>query len=574
MNRFILSQTKIALLVLFLIIASLPIKGQVYNWSKALSGSGGEKGLGISSDSEGNVYSTGWFNYTADFDPGPLVYDLVANNSSDIYISKLNSAGDFAWAKAYGGSGADQGTAIYASPFGHVLATGFFLNTSDFNLGQTGSVLTSFGDFDGFVLKLDSAGNYLWVKQIGGPGLEQMESICEDAAGNIYVSGSFTNTCDFDPDTSVFALSSTGANGSDGFIVKLDSDGNFIWARQFGGIGSENTISVKADQFGNVYALGLYRLTAEFNYGGPSVALTSLGLDDIFICKLDSSGNLIYAKSYGGPNADNVSDMVIDAQANIYCTGFFLGSADFDPGPNSFTMNSGTIVDSYVCKFDSAGTLIWVKQFDGNDSQLSTSIAIDAMTNVYTAGWFNSQVDFDPDTSSFMLNTNGSSDIFVCKLDDMGNFVWAHNAGSVGFDQVTAIHVKNNRLYITGEFRDSVDFDFLSGISFLSVQADRDAFVAKYSLDNATGLDPVQQSISGFKVYPNPSSADLSVFSDGQASLFLFSVTGQLLLEKKLSPGQNTLNVESLPASCYLITLHSDKEKKTFRWIKTQSGLE
>ncbi|MDQ1256134.1 MAG: hypothetical protein QG656_730, partial [Candidatus Hydrogenedentes bacterium] len=197
-------------------------------WAKAMGGTGNEWSEDITLDNAGNVYATGYFRSTADFDPGPGIFNLTSAGGIDVFVSKLNSTGVFVWAKAMGGTGNDFGEGIAVDSAGNVYTRGRFLGTVDFDPGAGIFNLTQAGSSDLFVSKLDSGGNFVWAKRMGGSSIGDGDGIAVDSAGNVYTTGWFLGTVDFDPGPGTFNLTSAG---NDIFVSKLDSAGNFVWAK-------------------------------------------------------------------------------------------------------------------------------------------------------------------------------------------------------------------------------------------------------------------------------------------------------------------------------------------------------
>jgi hypothetical protein len=302
----------------------------------------------------GNVYVTGFFSATADFDPGPGTFNLTSDGGQDIFVCKLNSDGNFVWAKDLGGNGQDNGNSIAVDSAGNVLTTGFFTGTADFDPGPGTFNLTSSGSFDTFVSKLDSSGNFVWARDLGGNGQPGSglgsfgDGIALDKAGNVYTTGFFTLTADFDPGPGTFNLTSAG--DQDIFVSKLDSGGNFVWAKGFGGTGRDDGLGITLDGAGNVYTTGSFQNTADFDPGPGTFDLTSAGSDDVFVSKLDNSGNFVWAKDLGGSDADSGSGIATFGPGNVYTTGEFQGTADFDPGPGTFNLTSAGMQDVFLSK--------------------------------------------------------------------------------------------------------------------------------------------------------------------------------------------------------------------------------
>ena len=142
--------------------------------------------------------------------------------------------------------------------------------------------------------------NFVWAKQMGGGNFDVGSGVALDGSGNVYTTGFFRGTADFDPGAGVFDLTSTSAGFEDIFVSKLDSNGNFVWAKKMGGTGGDGAHSVAVDGSGNVYTTGFFSGTADFDPGPGTFNLTSAGFNAIFVSKLDSNGNFVWAKQMGG----------------------------------------------------------------------------------------------------------------------------------------------------------------------------------------------------------------------------------------------------------------------------------
>ena len=236
------------------------------------------------------------------------------------FVTCLAYSQIFEWAKGVGGSSAEAGNAIATDAGGNVYITGYFQGTVDFDPSTSVFNLTSKGGDDIFISKLDSAGNLVWAKSMGGLGDDWGNSLALDAYGNVYITGSFSATADFDPSPNTINLTSAGAY--DIFITKLDGGGNILWAKRFGGNAVDKGNSLALDPYGNVYTMGNFSTTADFDPSGNTFNLTSAGAYDIFITKLDASGNFLWAKGFGGTGYEEGYSLAVDAQGNVYATGY------------------------------------------------------------------------------------------------------------------------------------------------------------------------------------------------------------------------------------------------------------
>ena len=481
-----------------LLLQVVPLAGQDFVWAQQMGGRSSNRGWGTAVDGNGNVYTTGEFAGTVDFDPGASVFNLTSVGGADIFVSKLDSAGNFVWARQMGGRSRDLGFGVAVDGGGNVHTTGFFSGTADFDPGASVFNLTSVVvGRDIFVSKLDSAGNFVWARQMGGRSRDRGYGVAVDGNGNVYTTGEFAGTVDFDPGASVFNLTSKNG-GADIFVSKLDSAGNFVWARQMGGASFDRGIGVAVDGSGNVYTTGFFNGTTDFDPGAGIFNLTAVGAVDIFVSKLDSAGNFVWAQRMGGGSSDVGSGVALDSSGNVYTTGFFRGIADFDPGGGRVAARSAGDEDIFVSKLDSAGNFVWARQIGGTSVDEAFGVAVDGTGNVYTTGFFSGTADFDPGGGIFNLTAAGGGnifvsggDIFVSKLDSAGNFVWAQQIGGASFDRGIGVAVDGSgNVYATGFFSGTADFDPGAGIFNLTSVGGTDIFVAKFKDESSAGQSP------------------------------------------------------------------------------------
>jgi len=320
-------------------------------WAKSQGGTQGDVAFSIAISTAGIFYSTGYFAGTSDFDPGPGVFNMTAANLTDTYISALDADGNFLWAKHLGG-GQNQARAIITNVLGNIIIAGSFSGTTDFDPGAGLNNLTTAGADDIFILKLDAIGNFIWAKQAGGITADIPEAVALDPLENVYATGRFNLTSDFDPGPGTFNLTTVGNTDgiTDVFVLKLAANGNFVWAKQMGSPAVDLGNDIATDAAGNVYTTGIFQNIADFDPGAAIFNLTSKGGSDIFISKLTTDGNFVWAVSFGSGSADRGDAIAADAAGSVYCTGNFLGQIDFDPGPETAILDDGSI-KIFVLKF-------------------------------------------------------------------------------------------------------------------------------------------------------------------------------------------------------------------------------
>lgn len=473
------------LFILILLISTyVNAKAQTFVWAKSLGGTKSDYSASITIDGTGNVYTTGYFLGTADFNPGAGTANLTATGKSDIYISKLDATGNFLWAKSIGGNSWDDASGIKLDAAGNIYLTGNFSGTVDFDPGAGTTNLTSAGDYDIFICKLDAAGNFLWAKSIGNNNGDYSWSITLDAMSNDYITGQFFGTVDFNPDAGTSNMTSAG--GYDFFILKLDATGNFVWANTLGGVNPDAAYAVSVDASGNVFATGGFNGTVDFDPGASVFNLSSAGSEDVFVLKLDALGNFVWAKSFGGINFDSANSMAIDALGNIYTIGTFEGTADFDPNAAVNNITSSGFYDVFISKLDNSGNFIWAKNLNGIDYEDAFSINTDMNGCVVFSGCFSSTVDFNPGVGVFNLTPTGTQDIFISMLDNAGNFLWAIDLtgnNNIGCGISILVDASNN-IYTTGFFSSTVDFNPDAATFNIAASGQEDIFIHKMNYVN------------------------------------------------------------------------------------------
>jgi uncharacterized protein (DUF2249 family) len=484
-------KTKPLALFYILFFCSLAQYSQIpnYAWSKVAGGTfSHDQATSICADQFGNVFLTGSFSGTIDIDPGLGVYMISATGTtSSCFILKLNAQGNFVWAGSFGaiGNNAVSGTSIKTDPAGNVYLGGVFSGTCDFDFSPVTQTLIASNAEETFVCKYTNAGGLLWAKQVGGGSSKT--SITLDPTGSVYVCSSFTGTGDFDPGAATYTLSSFG--NRDIFVGALSTSGNFIWAKQMGGSAHDTPRNiVYSGVSGDILVIGQFRsLVADFDPGPGTQTLSSFGGNDVFVCKLNNNGTFDWVGQFGGIGEDAALGVALDNIDNVYVTGGFSLTADFDPGPLQYNLTPNNVNDIYVAKLSPTGSFVFAKQFSGNsgNNSLGMDIHIDANGYIYTVGVFNTLTDFDPGLSSYTLSPYGIYDAFLSKLDASGNFVGVQQFGASGYVSGPALFVDGSgNFYVAGSLRGTADFDPGVGTSFLSssTTTNYDVFVFKLSI--------------------------------------------------------------------------------------------
>ncbi len=454
----------------------------------------------VATDRDGSVYVAGNFSDTIDLAAGNPQGQLSSVGQVDPFVAKYSSTGSLIWARSFGGSGFDFVRDLAVDSNGNVLVVGAFQNTADFNPGTGTFNLSSGGESNAFVLKLNSSGEFQWAGAFAGNGFSEGRGVAVNNAGEVLAVGAFDGTIDFDP--GVGTANRTTHGDLDGFVAKLGTDGKLIWAGPLGGTGADLASAVTVDTAGNVIVVGDYQLTGDFDPSAGTRNLTSVGGRDGFVAKLTAGGGSVWARSLGGTGLDVATGVAVDALGDIYTTGSFTGVANFfelGAGSQLIAADSDLVgSDAFVAKlhrqgsfewargigtnstrpesgrgisvspsgdvflaadlatangnvelrnYDAAGALTWQATLAGNDSEAAAGIAIDGTGSVFTVGTFLGTTDFDPSGGKFELTNPGAtgSAVFLSKLTQnlIGDRVWRDTNGNgvQGVDEVGAADV-------------------------------------------------------------------------------------------------------------------------------------
>ncbi len=436
-----------------------------------------------------------------------------------IFISIISYAQQptLEWVQSYGGIENDFSESIVVDDNGNTYATGSFIDTVDFDPGNGVFNLISASNYnpDISIHKLDSNGNLLWAKSIGNIGAEYGKKIALDNSGNVYVAGTFVDTVDFDPGVGVFNLNNPSSR--DAFILKLDSDGSFVWAKSISSSNAQNVFAIAADALGNVYTGGTFSQTADFDPGATEFELTSNGSGDYFIQKLDSNGDFVWAQSFGGASYDYVYGILIDDNNDVLMTGGFKDTVDFDPGVGTSNFISNGGFDYFIQKLDENGDLLWVKTTGGVGSDIGIALTQGSSGDIYVGGKFSDTVDFDFGTGTTDVISNGSADYFIQRLTTNGDLIWVKSVGGTAADELKALACDlRENIYVLGYFNDTVDFDPNAGDTTIVSNGVNDISIQK--LDSTGNL--IWVKTYGSVGYDNGNA----VVADQQGNIYLTGI--------------------------------------------------
>jgi hypothetical protein len=393
-----------------------------FKWAHTWGSVIGDYAAGVAVDSSGNVYFTGSYAGTVDFDPGPGVDNHTALGDTDAFLVKLDSSGNFIYAKTWGGPSLEAAISVAVSAAGSVYVAGFFYGTVDLDPGPGASSHTASGNFpDVYLSKFDSDGIFLWGRSWGGDDQDVGYDVAVSSSDNPYVVGCFSTTVDFDTGGGTDIHDSVGQ--TDAFLSSFDKGGSFIWAKTWGGTQNDAATGCAVDSGGNTYVVGGIRDTVDFDPGPNMVLYTSAGKTDAFLSKFDSAGILWWAAGWGGLDEDGADDVVLDPSGNPIATGYYSGTVDFSPGGDDDFHTSNGNFDAFISKFDSLAHYLFASTWGGPALDMGMGIAVQQSTgDIFVSGLYCDTVDMNPGAGTDNHTSNGLADASVSKFLPTG--VW------------------------------------------------------------------------------------------------------------------------------------------------------
>lgn len=462
---------KFFLLIIVIILKSQALIAQLpaIEWAKSIKSVKDDIAYEIVYDKAGNSYVAGTFSDTIDLDPG-VGTDVrtIISGQQHFFLLKLDANGNYIWGRTsqcdttFGYVG---GVDIALDSLGNICLTGQFYGAIDFGYGTNGYLLNA-TDKHVFIQKIDSAGQAIWLRELGHSSvvginaINKINTIATDKDGSIYVGGKCINDLTYisGGNTNTISTPYPSTNFNDIFILKIDQNGDFLWAHTFGSPNYDHLEDITVDQHNNVYFVGNVWDSVDFD-PGPNIAHIGHGG---YIVKLDSFGNLSWAKAIG-----EAWGVCLDLLGNILVTGGvtggITGTVDLDPGAGTAWHSVGNASDIFVLKLDAQGDYVWSKTFGAIYSDYGFSIATDQFGNVYTTGTFLLTMDIDPglgiDSISIYPSFNPPwvyQDIFIQKLDSNGVYQWGLPFGGGGQDIAHAISVDRDlNIYTSGYYTES-----------------------------------------------------------------------------------------------------------------------
>jgi uncharacterized repeat protein (TIGR01451 family) len=497
-------------------------------------------------DAAGNVYVAGYYLGT--------VLGLTSSSAvEDGFVAKYDATGKLLWARDLGlNPGAPYGsarvTALALDAAGNVYVTGKFYGTVRF--GNTTPLVWNGSEDNAFAARLNADGTFAWAEAFGvGATDAEANGIAVDAAGDVYVSGMYSGTGNFNPQGTKALTASNAPYNFNVFAVKLNAGGTFSWAESLGGGSYAFGEGIGADAQGDVYLTGELMGVGNFSPTGLlPIASGDNGQDqNPFVAKLAPSGNPLWVDVLGAGGESIGVGLAVDAAGNVYTTGEFSGGGNFDPHGTYYlpwSASGGSARNAYVSELDANGNFVWAKALGGGSQDTyGIAVAVDGTGKVTVAGEYSGTGNFNPDGGT-TLSSSGGYNAFVTQLDAAGHFAWAKSvgAGAQAYGEAVAV-AGTGAVDVAGSFQGTGNFDPGSGVTSLSSPAsNKDAFLVQIAppqpAHTATHLvlsaQPPAQAVAGagFGV--------VALAEDDQSNLDR-AFSGSVTVSLAANPGKGTL---------------------------------
>ena len=499
------------ILVYFIILNSIPLDAQEFNWVSTFNGSDYVEITNLKQDQGGNYYAIGKFDGTVDFDDDPTTSNTLYSSSRSWFLLKLNPLGDLLWVKNFANIDQAFGYNLIVDNNGNVYTAGYFRNTVDFDLNSGSYLLstTSSSDYDVFLAKYNSTGSLTWVHQVQAPNAQRCDVLSRDSTGAFYLGGS---------------------DQASASIWKFSNTGNFLWKKDFVPASSGFLINyvdnITFDSHDNVYLSGFFwtSIDADPNTGIANLTGITNGQNG-FLIKLDSAGYHLWSGALSG-NIMNIEELLVSKNEEVFVIGSFGtygtgGVSDLDPGAGVVNILTNNAVDLFVLKLDSAGGYLWVKHTNSGNSTVPTSAMFDHRKDIIITGDIAMFTRFNFNPADSLVGSNGGVfDGFVLKISKNADVKFLGRWSSC--DPKFMLLGNGTDIIIAGQYNLNMDFDMSSGVVRAGFTNYEDGFI--------TNLNTCQPDSENVKVWACNSytlpSGRLSVNADGIYTDTLFTSFG------------------------------------------------
>lgn len=531
------------LLAFIFLIQSSNVNAQTssWQWARGAGYTGSDQALATTLDASGNIYTIGWYT-SANITFGSITLTNPGVATSDIFVTKHDAAGNTVWAKTFGGTDGEIGNSIAVDATGNVYITGWY-TSSTIAFGTSTLTNSGSGSSDIFIVKLSSAGNAIWAKNIGGPLADRSNGIALDGSGNVFATGCFMSpSINFGAST----LTNAGTGTNDFFIAKFDGSGTNLWAKSAGGNNSDIGNGLAIDSLGNAYATGMFS-SASINFGTGAISNSGTGTQEMFLVKYDAAGNALWNVKGNGSTEDYGNAVEISKNA-VYITGGFNSTA-LVLGTTTLSNPGASTHDVFIAKYDLNGNFAWANRAGDVDSEVGNSIDSDNLGRIFITGYFTSgSISFGGSNLTNVMA--GYRDLFIAAYDASGANVWATSVGDAFDESANSITVNSagNEIHVSGVYNSS---SLTFGTHSVFKGCGDDVFLAKLS-GLTIGISENQLS-NGIQLYPNPAKQSFYLNSKYQGNFELINSIGKQVLKQEITEGLNSIDVSILEPGLYIL---------------------
>lgn len=509
------------LLIPIFVLAILPCSAQFIGvqFAESLTASSGVSDyvdiVDVSTNANGAIFVGGQFTGTVDFDPSPTNTVTRIGVNNDIYLGRYTSQGALLNSSSIIASGdaqtqtlkdiAVRGQSVY------IIGDNEGVATFSTGLASTNVVGTN-GNLDILIAKFDEGLSNIWAYSIGGAENDTPGGLTVDNSGNMYITGLFRGSVNFDPSGNGTTKTLTAGTDGDIFIAKYNTNGELIWVNQIGGSFFDVGVDLELDGNGNLYVTGRFNGTVDFDPGAGVSSISANANDEsTFIAKYTTDGNYVWAKSIIG--VENVADMSLSYSGKIAIVGYYqLDNADVDPGVGEALLPyDNNLPDGYLSVYDNDGNFLWAKSIGGPESslELMESVYFLEDESIIISGGGGGSIQFNQGEANPVTRTANSSDGLIAKYDVNGAVVFAYMLGGSGSDYNTALTLDGGNLFAYGRIRSpSIDFDPSDGMAIVTSANEDDAYLVKYDV---TGPQLVKNNTAESATFGNDLTVNIEV---------------------------------------------------------------
>ncbi len=438
-----------------------------YYWTDQIGGEGNDNIADVTVDDSGNIYITGYFggsvNFAADFRDTDVHVAHGGTYDKDIFVTKINADYSYGWTRTMGDWDEDEGHAVTTDSAGNIYVTGYFKETVNFAESWAGDdTKTSPGGENIFITRINADGSYAWTRAIGKGGPSYGNDVATDTSGNIFATGEFWgDTVNFAEDWGGSDLK-TSAGKADIYIMRINADGSYGWAKRIGNTGLDRGFAITVDSSGKIYVTGdFYHYATNFaeDWGGSDIK-TPVSNYEAFVTSLSDSGTYGWTRKIGGDHVDRGKDIALDTSGNIYIAGELIGSGNYaqDFGGSDIVTSAGSY-DGFIMRINSDLSYGWTRRIGADGTDLTNALVLSG-SNIFFSGAFSNTVNFAADWSGNDSKTSlGSWDAFVSRIGTDGSYGWTMKMGQSSTEDATGISLDaSGSLLVSGKFGSSVDF--------------------------------------------------------------------------------------------------------------------